>query len=108
MFRGKFCPRTVTCRQALKMSSKKRIPKFICNIKRDFQNGAFKLAIKEGVPVLPIAIAGTGAAIPKGTWLFQTMIPATVKVLPAIDVSGLGPADFAKLRDMARHAIESA
>ena len=75
---------------------------------KDFQNGAFKLAIKEGVPVLPIAIAGTGAAIPKGTWLFQTMIPATIKVLPSIDVSELGPADFTKLRDMARHAIESA
>ena len=75
---------------------------------KDFQNGAFKLAIKEGVPVLPISIRGTGAAIPKGTWLFQTMIPTTIKVMPAIDVSGLGPADFTKLRDMARQAIESA
>ena len=75
---------------------------------KDFQNGAFKLAIKEKVPVLPISIKGTGAAIPKGTWLFQTKIPVSIKVLPAINVSGLGPADFTKLRDMARQAIESA
>ncbi len=72
----------------------------------DFQNGAFKLAIKEGVPVLPISIKGTGDAIPKGTWLFETKIPAAIKVLKPINVSGFGPADFAKLRDMAKAAID--
>ena len=75
---------------------------------KDFQNGAFKLAIKEKIPVLPISVRGTGAAIPKGTWLFQIKIPASLKVLPAINVSGMGPGDFTKLRDMARQAIESA
>ena len=39
-----------------------------------FQNGAFKLAIKEAVPVLPIALKGTGDAIPKGSWLFSTQV----------------------------------
>ena len=75
---------------------------------KDFQNGAFKLAIKEKVAILPVAIKGTGGAIPKGTWLFQTKTPASIKVLPAIEVTGFGPGDFAKLRDMARAAIESA
>lgn len=75
---------------------------------KDFQNGAFKLAIKENVPILPISIKGTGDAIPKGTWLFHTKIPASIKVLPPIDVSGFAPADFAKLRDMARAALEVA
>jgi len=75
---------------------------------KDFQNGAFKLAIKEGVPVLPISIKGTAAAIPRGTWLFQTKIPARIKALPAIDTSGFAPADFEKLRDLARSMIESA
>ena len=75
---------------------------------KDFQNGAFKLAIKEKIPVLPISMKGTGAARPKGTWLFQTKIPVSIKVLPAINVSNLGPADFTKLRDMAHLAIESA
>lgn len=73
----------------------------------DFQNGAFKLAIKEKVPVLPIAILGTGEAIPKGTWLFKTRIPARIKVLPAIDTSGFKPAEFSALRDAARKALSS-
>ena len=75
---------------------------------KDFQNGAFKLAIKEKVPVLPIAIKGTGDAIPKGTWLFQTKMPASIKVLPPINVSNFTQADFAKLRDMTRSALEAA
>lgn len=74
----------------------------------DFQNGAFKLAIKEKVPVLPIAIYGTGEAIPKGTWLFRTKIPLKIKVLPEIDTYGFKPAEFAALRDAARRALESA
>ena len=75
---------------------------------KDFQNGAFKLAIKEKVPILPISIRGTGNAIPKGTWLFTTKTPASIRVLPAIDVSGFAPGDFGKLRDVARIALESA
>jgi 1-acyl-sn-glycerol-3-phosphate acyltransferase len=75
---------------------------------KDFQNGAFKLAIKERVSILPVLIKGTGGAIPKGTWLFQTKIPATIKVLPAIDVSGFSPGDFSKLRDMTRSALKAA
>ncbi len=75
---------------------------------KDFQNGAFKLAIKEKVPVLPIAITGTGGAIPKGSWLFSIDVPASIKVLPAIETAGYGMADFAKLRDLARSRLESA
>lgn len=71
----------------------------------DFQNGAFKLAIREGVPVLPIAIKGTGGMIPKGDWLFTTKVPGTLTVLPAIETRNLSTADFARLRDMARDAI---
>ena len=41
----------------------------------DFLNGSFKLAIKERVAILPIAIEGTGNAIPKGSWIFQTRVP---------------------------------
>ena len=75
---------------------------------KGFQNGAFKLAIKERVPILPILIEGTGDAIPKGTWLFQTKMPARIKVLPAVDTSAYAPADFAKLRDTVRAALEAA
>ena len=74
----------------------------------DFLNGAFKLAIREHVPILPISIQGTGNAIPKGSWLFQTQVPGVLKVLPAIDTSKFGPADFGALRDMTRSALENA
>ena len=75
---------------------------------KDFQNGAFKLAIREKVMVLPIAIRGTGGAIAKGSWLFTPNLPVSLKVLPAIDASKFHISDFATLRDLAREAIEKA
>jgi len=75
---------------------------------KDFQNGAFKLAIREKVSILPIAIRGTGDAITKGSWLFTTKVPVSLKVLPSIDASKFHIADFAVLRDQAREAIEKA
>ncbi|MDD2679702.1 MAG: lysophospholipid acyltransferase family protein [Candidatus Omnitrophica bacterium] len=65
-----------------------------------FQNGAFKLAIKEKKPILPICIRGTREAIPKGSWIFSTKVCATLTVLPAIDTHALSPGDFGALRDM--------
>lgn len=69
---------------------------------KDFQNGAFKLAIKEKVPVLPIYLHGTGDCIPKGSRVFSSIAECRVKILPAIDTTLFTPADFEKLRDMAR------
>jgi len=65
-----------------------------------FQNGAFKLAIKEKKPVLPVCIKGTRDAIPKGSWIFKSKVLVSVTVLPPIDVASFNPGDFAKLRDM--------
>ena len=75
---------------------------------KDFQNGAFKLAIREKALVLPIAIRGTGNAIAKGSWLFTANLPVSIKVLPSIDASKFHISDFAALRDQAREAIEKA
>ena len=65
-----------------------------------FQNGAFKFAIKEKVPILPICIKGTRDAIPKGSWIFKPNVLASITVLPAIDTKEFGSGDFAKLRDL--------
>ncbi len=65
-----------------------------------FQSGAFKLAIKEKKPILPISINGTREAIPKGSWVFKTKVSATLKVLPAISTEAFETADFTKLRDL--------
>ena len=72
-----------------------------------FQNGAFKLAIKERKPVLPICIRGTRDAIPKGSWIFKSKVSASVTVLPPVDTTSLTPGDFAKLRDIVFNKIES-
>ena len=74
----------------------------------EFQNGAFKLAIKEKLPVLPVYLEGTGNCIPKGSWIFEVKSPCKVTVLPAIETSGYSAADFARLRDDARASIEKA
>lgn len=75
---------------------------------QEFQNGAFKLAIKEKRPVLPIAVRGTGDAIPKGTWLFTPQTHCSITVLPPIPTADLGPGDFGRLRDLAHTYIRTA
>ncbi|MCM8796394.1 MAG: 1-acyl-sn-glycerol-3-phosphate acyltransferase [Candidatus Omnitrophica bacterium] len=65
----------------------------------DFKNGAFKLAIKEKKPILPIRIEGSWDIIPRGSWIFKTRAFCRVTVLPAIDTSAYQPKDFILLRD---------
>lgn len=72
----------------------------------DFRNGAFKLAIKEGVPILPILFEGTGTAIPRGSWIFTTKTSAKLKILPPIETTDYQPKDFVKLKDLARSVLE--
>lgn len=64
-----------------------------------FQNGAFKLAIKEKKPILPISITGTREAIPKGGWIFKTRVSGILKVLPPIATDDFLPGDFGRLKD---------
>ncbi|MBN2453421.1 MAG: 1-acyl-sn-glycerol-3-phosphate acyltransferase [Candidatus Omnitrophica bacterium] len=75
---------------------------------KDFMNGAFKLALKERVPILPVALHGTASVISKGSRLFGTKVRSSIDVLPAIDVSGYAAADFVKLRDTARSMLAAA
>ncbi|MDD5505491.1 MAG: lysophospholipid acyltransferase family protein [Candidatus Omnitrophica bacterium] len=74
----------------------------------EFQNGAFKLAIKEKKPILPICLIGTRDAIPKGSWIFKAKVSAKLIVLPAVETDGFGPGGFALLRDIIREKIETA
>jgi len=73
----------------------------------EFQNGAFKLAIKEKKPVLPIFIGGTRDAIPKGGWIFKTKVSGRLVILPPIDTSAYGSEDYARLRDLVRGKLEA-
>ena len=73
----------------------------------EFQNGAFKLAIKEKKPVLPILLSGTRDAIPKGGRQFSSKIHCRLKALPAIETVNLGPADFESLKNEVRSKLET-
>ncbi len=70
-----------------------------------FQSGAFKLAIKEKKPVLPIYIGGTREAIPKGGWIFKAKVSGRLVILPSIDTSSYGSGDHGKLRDLVRDKL---
>lgn len=72
---------------------------------KDFMNGAFKLAIKERVPILPVLLEGTGNIIPKGTWVLKTKVPCSLKVFPPIDTSQFEPKDFEKLKNLVREKL---
>lgn len=74
----------------------------------EFQNGAFKLAIKEKKEVLPILIKGTRDAIPKHGRQFSKNIHCVLKVLQPVDTSGLAPGDFESLRDTVWSRLKAA
>ena len=71
-----------------------------------FQNGAFKLAIQEKKPILPIVINGTREAIPRGSWLFKTKVSGKLTVLPPIETKNFQPGDFAFLRNTVHNRLE--
>ena len=57
-----------------------------------FSDGAFRLAIEENVPVLPIAIDGTHEALPKHSiWFNPTPETIRVQVLDPVDTSEYTP-----------------
>lgn len=72
-----------------------------------FQNGAFKLALREKKPVLPIALSGTGSAITKGSWLFRKNVHCTLRILPAIETSELKISDFDYLKNLTHTRLKS-
>lgn len=72
-----------------------------------FKDGAFRLAIEAGAPILPIAIAGTEACRPKGAkWIGEAS--AKARVLSPIETLGVGLDGVDAIRDRARAQIEEA
>jgi 1-acyl-sn-glycerol-3-phosphate acyltransferase len=69
-----------------------------------FKDGAFRLAIEAGVPVLPLAVHGTRSALRKHDWRLGRA-HARVKVLEPIDTTGMTLDDVQRLRDLSRERI---
>lgn len=69
-----------------------------------FKDGAFVLAIEAGVPVLPVATAGTRNCRPKGSiWFGEAR--ARVRVLEPIETAGMTLADVPRLKELVRERI---
>jgi 1-acyl-sn-glycerol-3-phosphate acyltransferase len=72
-----------------------------------FHDGAFRLAVETGCPILPIAVAGTRAAIAKGSWMINRAT-AIARVLEPIETTGLTLDDVPALRERVRQIISEA
>ena len=72
-----------------------------------FKDGAFRLAIDAGVPILPLVVQGTRTALPKHGWRFGRA-NAEVRVLEPIATEGLGPGDIQALKQRVREVIARA
>ena len=73
-----------------------------------FKNGAFKVALAMGVPVVPIAVRGTRNLLPRNSLLINPAGTITVTVLPPVDLRAYGLDEADRLRDDVRGLIEQA
>jgi 1-acyl-sn-glycerol-3-phosphate acyltransferase len=71
-----------------------------------FKDGAFRLAIETGADLLPLAVAGTGTALPKHSWKF-CRADGRVTVGAPLSTAGLTLADLEPLKARVRAEIEA-
>ena len=69
-----------------------------------FKEGAFRLAVETGVPILPLAIHGTRNALARHDWRINAAT-AVVEVLEPIPTTGMS---HQELKQMARTRIQAA
>ena len=70
----------------------------------EFKAGAFRIAIKTGVPVVPVAISGARDLF-EGHGLRATPGDIRVRILPAIQTAGMSKAEQKQLPDAVRQTI---
>jgi 1-acyl-sn-glycerol-3-phosphate acyltransferase len=71
---------------------------------QDFKEGAAFIAIKAGVPVVPVALSGTNGALPRGSLLVR---PArvTMRIGELVETSKLTIHDRARLTEELHHIV---
>jgi 1-acyl-sn-glycerol-3-phosphate acyltransferase len=70
-----------------------------------FNDGAFHLAVKAKVPILPIAIEGSYGCLPKKSWRFGPPQTILLRLLSPVTTAGLSVDDVPALRDRIRGMI---
>jgi 1-acyl-sn-glycerol-3-phosphate acyltransferase len=71
-----------------------------------FKRGSFHLAIEAGVPIVPVAISGTGRVV-KPRSIVVRRGPVKVTFLPPLDPAAYGPEGLEALLDRTRELIAS-
>jgi 1-acyl-sn-glycerol-3-phosphate acyltransferase len=70
-----------------------------------FNEGPFHLAVREQVPILPLVVEGSGAALPRNTWFFGKTQDIHLRILEAVSVDGWTLKQVPALRDAVRQRI---
>jgi len=70
-----------------------------------FNEGPFQLAIRERVPILPLLVDGSGAALPRNTWVFGGTQDIRLRALAPVAVDGWDLRQVAALRDSVRQKM---
>jgi 1-acyl-sn-glycerol-3-phosphate acyltransferase len=70
-----------------------------------FSEGPFQLAIREKVPILPLVVEGSAAALPRNSWIFGGNQTVQLSILKAVSVEGWSIERSAELRDEVRREI---
>ena len=72
---------------------------------KSFHDGAFRLAVDAGVPILPVIVDGTFNCLPKKSWKFGRATAIKVEVLDPVETSGYKRGDIPALRESVRETI---
>jgi 1-acyl-sn-glycerol-3-phosphate acyltransferase len=70
-----------------------------------FNDGPFHLAVREQVPILPLVVEGSGAALPRNSWIFGAAQDIHLRILEPVSVDGWNLKQVPALRDAVRQRI---
>jgi 1-acyl-sn-glycerol-3-phosphate acyltransferase len=70
-----------------------------------FNEGPFQLAIRQQIPILPLVVEGSGAALPRNSWMFWGNRDIHLRILEAVSVDGWNIKQAPALRDAVRQRI---
>ena len=70
-----------------------------------FNTGPFQLAIREQIPILPLVVEGSGAALPRNSWIFGRTSDIHLRILESVSVDGWNIKQGPALRDAVRQRI---
>lgn len=73
-----------------------------------FQDGPFRIALKKGLPVLPLVVEGTGKLLPRNSLLFTSHSLFRIRILPPVETAGGEWPDAGTLRDAVHARMQSA